>query len=412
MTIAELSRLLFSPVTLLLYTGAMLASFYAMAFSTVQRDDDGRRSKGRRARALATGLAWAGVAAHLAHIVTRSVAADRLPLGNMFEFSSVMALTVVVAGLVVLQGRMRRPDLLGFALLGAILTLGISMLLYSDPAPLQPILDTWWRAIHVTTIALSAGLFTLAAVFNALHLLRDTAEARVAARSGSFGPRSVGAAQVPTDTDDVHDEVDDLLGTTAARIAGSGPAGPVAEEVVDGDDEEYRRALRASLAQTRLGVTGPWHVGLGVALVTLLFSLIWWDVATSATMVVTMVVLTVVAWWAVPFLPSATTLDQLTYRTVAFSFPIWTFAVITGAMWAEQSWGRFWGWDPKETSSFVTWVAYAGYLHARATRGLERRTASWLGLAAYGVLLFTYYGVNLLVVGLHSYGGIDQTVGG
>ena len=417
MTIAALSELLFSPVTLLLYTAAMLASLYSMAFSTVQRDDAARESKGRRARAAATVLAWLGVAAHVGHVVTRSIAADRLPLGNMFEFSSIMALTVVVVGLVVVQGRMKRPELLGFVLLGAIVTLGLSLLLYSEPGPLQPILDTWWRAIHVSTIALSAGLFSLAAVFNALHLLRDTAEVRVASRSGSFGERSVGAAQVPTDADvDLEDgdelgaEVDDLLGTHPERIGGRHEEW--VEDGTDPDDVAYRAALRASLTQTWLGITAPWRLLAGVSAVTLVFSLIWWDPTTSATMVGSMLVATLVAWWAVPFLPTATTLDQLTYRTVAFSFPIWTFAVITGAMWAEQSWGRFWGWDPKETSSFLTWVAYAGYLHARATRGLKRRTASWLGLASFGVLLFTYYAVNLLVVGLHSYGGIDPTVAG
>jgi ABC-type transport system involved in cytochrome c biogenesis permease subunit len=419
MTTAELSRLLFSPVTLVLYTGAMLASLYAMAFSAVDRAETDRLAKGRRARTLATVLAWLGVAAHVGHIVTRSIAADRLPLGNMFEFSSIIALTVVVAGLVVVQGRMKRPELLGFVLLGAIVTLGLSLLLYSDPGPLQPILDTWWRAIHVSTIALSAGLFSLAAVFNALHLLRDTAEVRVAEGSGRFGARSVGAAQAPTDTetagddavdsDELEDEVDALIGTVPERIAADAPD---VTGGVDADDLAYRAALRSVLTQRFLGVAAPWRLLGGVSLVTLLFSLIWWEVGTSVAMVATMAVLTLVAWWAVPFLPSATTLDKLTYRTIAFSFPIWTFAVITGAMWAEQSWGRFWGWDPKETSSFLTWVAYAGYLHSRATRGLKRRTASWLGLASFGVFLFTYYAVNLLVVGLHSYGGIDPTVGG
>ena len=97
------------------------------------------------------------------------------------------------------------------------------------------------------------------------------------------------------------------------------------------------------------------------------------------------------------------TLDAYAYRTVAFGFPVWTFAVIMGAIWAEQSWGRYWGWDPKETSAFLTWVAYAGYLHARATRGMKGRNAGWLGILAFAVLMFTYFAVNLVVVGLHSY---------
>ena len=107
-----------------------------------------------------------------------------------------------------------------------------------------------------------------------------------------------------------------------------------------------------------------------------------------------------------PYLPSATTLDGLAYRTTALGFFGWTFGVIAGAMWAEQSWGRFWGWDPKETGSFLTWIAYAAYLHARATRGARGRGAGWIGLWAFAVLMFTYYGVNLVIVGLHSYAGL------
>ena len=293
-------------------------------------------------------------------------------------------------------------------LLGAELTLIISLLLYSEPAPLQPILDTWWRAIHVSTIALSAGIFTLGAVFNALHLLRDTAETRVAERAGdAFGASTVGAAQAPTTENDP--DADPTLDSVPSRVE----ADVVDVHEDDGDDEDaaYREALREVLTERWFGARLPWRITGGTVLASVLFSLIWWDVQVSLTMAAVMAVVTVVAWWAVPYLPSATTLDSLTYRTIAFSFPLWTFAVITGAMWAEQSWGRFWGWDPKETSSFLTWVAYAGYLHARATRGMKGRRAAWLGLAAYGILLFTYYAVNLLIVGLHSYGGIDQTVG-
>ena len=422
MTSAELSRFLFSPMTLVLYLGAAMFYLRAMAAPTLDAvvtdaAGSGQRRDGSGSTALrwGTGLAVLGVLAHTAHVVVRTSAAGRLPLGNMFEFSSIIALTIVVGGLTVIQWRMRRPELMGFVMLGALVTLVISLLLYSDPAPLQPILDTWWRAIHVSTIALSAGIFSLAAVFNALHLLRDTAESRVAERAGeSFGANTVGAAQAPTDVDAGGDDVARGGAEDADPTVDALPS-RVEPDVLDLEqahhDEAYRGALRAVLTQRWLGLRLPWRIMLGSIAVGVAFSLIWWDVEVSLATALTMAVLTLVAWWAVPYLPSATSLDSLTYRTIAFSFPIWTFAVITGAMWAEQSWGRFWGWDPKETSAFVTWIAYAGYLHARATRGVKGRKASWLGLVAYGVLLFTYYAVNLLIVGLHSYGGIDQTVG-
>jgi cytochrome c-type biogenesis protein CcsB len=105
-------------------------------------------------------------------------------------------------------------------------------------------------------------------------------------------------------------------------------------------------------------------------------------------------------------LPPAAVLDRLAYRTIAFAFPIWTFAVIAGAIWAQRAWGRYWGWDPKETWSFVTWTIFAGYLHARSTVGWKGRRAAVLALIGFVSLLVTYYVVNLWIVGLHSYAGI------
>jgi len=105
-------------------------------------------------------------------------------------------------------------------------------------------------------------------------------------------------------------------------------------------------------------------------------------------------------------LPSLETLDQLAYRLVAFVFPLWTFAVIAGAIWAESAWGRYWSWDPKETWAFITWVAYAAYLHARVTIGWRGRRAAWLCLFAGSTFLFNYVWVNIWGSGLHTYSGL------
>jgi cytochrome c-type biogenesis protein CcsB len=104
-------------------------------------------------------------------------------------------------------------------------------------------------------------------------------------------------------------------------------------------------------------------------------------------------------------LPPAEAIERTAYRLHAFAFPIWTFALIAGAVWAAAAWGRYWGWDPKETWMFITWVCYAAYLHARSTAGWRNRV-SWIALVAYGALLFNLVGVNFLVSGLHSYTGL------
>lgn len=111
--------------------------------------------------------------------------------------------------------------------------------------------------------------------------------------------------------------------------------------------------------------------------------------------------------WLASRVPSARRLDAISYRVNAFVFPLWTFAVIAGAIWAENAWGRYWGWDPKETWAFITWVIYACYLHARVTAGWRGRRAAYLGLLGYAAFLFNYFGVNMLVSGLHSYAGVQ-----
>lgn len=105
-------------------------------------------------------------------------------------------------------------------------------------------------------------------------------------------------------------------------------------------------------------------------------------------------------------LPSADSLDKFAYRINAAVFPFWTFTIVAGAIWAGDAWGRYWGWDPKEVWSFITWVAYACYLHARATAGWKGRKAAYLALLAFACFLFNYYGVNVFFNGKHSYAGI------
>jgi len=105
-------------------------------------------------------------------------------------------------------------------------------------------------------------------------------------------------------------------------------------------------------------------------------------------------------------LPTPRRIDLLAYRFHAFAFPVWTFTVAAGAIWAEYAWGRYWGWDPKETWALVTWVIYACYLHARSTAGWRGRRAAIIALVGLASFWFNFVGINLLVTGLHSYAGI------
>jgi cytochrome c-type biogenesis protein CcsB len=294
------------------YIVAAVAYFFHLAF--------------RRTPAWALGITAAsiGVSAHVVSIVSRGIAADRVPWGNMYEYSSLLSLLVVLGYLVVVEGIYKVRTLGGFPLAFAILTMAVAVaFLYVGPAPLVPALNSYWIKIHVVAAITGSSLFALGCVITILYLVKERAERRDAS-----APKPIMGGST-----DLEDDVAPYFERGADE-----PAGPVA----------------------------PGRRGI---------------------------------------LPSADVLDRIAYRTIAFAFPIWTFAVIAGAIWAEQAWGRYWGWDPKETWSFITWVIFAGYLHARATSGWKGRRAAAIAMVGFVSLLITYYAVNLWIVGLHSYKG-------
>lgn len=299
--LAETSDTLFW-VTLIAYAIAAVLLLHHLAF------------KGARTATVGTSVAWVGVVIHLGSIVTRGMAASRVPWGNMYEYSSVLAFLLVLMQLAYVDLRKGLRSLSGITLTVAILWLGVARATTYVPAQeLQVSLNSIWLKIHVFAAITGSTMFALSAIYSTLYLIKARADRRIA---GS----TVGAAHI--------DVFDQLAADTA-------PPSP------------------------RAGFTAK--------------------------------------------LPAADRLDELAHRTVQFAFPVWTFAVMAGAIWAHVAWGRYWGWDPKETWALITWVVYAGYLHARATAGWKDRRAAVLNIAAFGVVLFTYYGVNLFISGLHSY---------
>ncbi|MBO1741896.1 c-type cytochrome biogenesis protein CcsB [Leifsonia sp. TF02-11] len=105
-------------------------------------------------------------------------------------------------------------------------------------------------------------------------------------------------------------------------------------------------------------------------------------------------------------LPSSGTLENLAYRINIVGFILWTFTLMAGAIWAEKAWGRYWGWDTKEVWTFIIWVVYAGYIHARATRGWRGSRSAWLAIIGFSAVMFNFGIVNVFFKGLHSYSGL------
>jgi cytochrome c-type biogenesis protein CcsB len=263
------------------------------------------REPGQRWGLLAMALTFVAAGTHLAVIVTRGVATDRLPWGNMYEFATAVVLVAVVA---FLAFAVRTPGLryIGMFVIAPVAVALVLIGLYlSTPAgPLVAALRSYWLAIHVTAATLGFGIFFVSGIASMLYLVRSRHEARVA-------------------------------------------AGTIPAEPLTGTGIAYR-------------------------------------------------------------LPSAEALDRMSHRTVVFGFPIWTFAVIAGAIWAESAWGRFWGWDPKETWAFIAWVVYAAYLHARTTAGWRGRPAAWINVVGLLVMVFNLLYVNMVSTGLHSYAGLGK----
>ena len=302
-------------VALFAYLAAMVGYFAFLAF---RRDAIWHVSRT---------IAVTGVAANLVSIVARGLAADRVPWGNMYEYSSLLALLVVVGALVVVEGVYRVRSLTGFALMFSVLTMAVAVsFLYVGPGPLVPALNSYWIKIHVQAAIWGSSLFALGGIATIAYLVVDRIERRKLEALGSQEPPPIMGGALDLDADEAPV---DLVPDAAEDV-----------QVLPG-----KRRL----------------------------------------------------------VPTAAGLDRLAYRIIALAFPIWTFAVIAGAIWAQEAWGRYWGWDPKETWSFITWVVFAGYLHARATNGWKGRRAAVIALVGFASLLITYYAVNLWIVGLHSY---------
>ncbi|MCF0095540.1 c-type cytochrome biogenesis protein CcsB [Micromonospora sp. MH99] len=257
---------------------------------------DGAARRARIAGLVAVAATALAAVLHLAALVTRGLAADRMPWGNMYEFVLTVTFIGVAAWLVVLW---KRPSLrklgLFLTLVMVLLVATAELVLYVPIVPLVPALNSYWFVIHVSTIVFASGIFLLGAVPAVGFLMRN-------------------------------------------------------------GYEQGKRSFPYTLAKR---------------------------------------------------LPSAVSLERLTFTLHAFAFPIFTFAVIAGAIWAEAAWGRPWGWDPKETWAFISWVVYAGYLHARATPSVKRNVATWIAVLGFLTMLMNLFGVNIFFTGLHSYGGLN-----
>lgn len=353
------------------------------------------RGRGFTANArVAVRLLELGVLAHGAATIARGLASGHTPVANMYEFLTFSTLMIVLA-FVALNRRYDIPGLGVVVAPLAVVMIGYASLFPSEVRPLIPALQSTWLSIHVTLAAGSEGIFAVSFGAALLYLLRSRNEAE---------PRYIRWA-----TEGVF-----LFGLTmlaysllALAFRGFGSSWFVAGQT-------YHLPPLLGPAGAKLGVAGSliglplpllvlpawmqgknmntmlFALGSGLALYGLIRAFIGSSISQRLSTLVE------------HFDPE--TLDEVSYRAIAIGYPIFTLGGLVFAMiWAQRAWGRYWSWDPKETWAFITWLVYSLYLHMRIQRGWEGKPAAVVAIAGFGVVLFTLIGVNLLIVGLHSY---------
>ncbi len=309
---------------------------------------------------LANQLARVALAWNIVALGHRWIAADHAPWANQFESATVVAFGVVL--LYQIFQREHRVPLLGLLVLpAAMVAIAAASLLpqeYKRIAPLMPALQSYWLKIHVSLMLVSYGAFATTFALSLMYLVRD----------GAWTQRTTWKV-LPLAT---------ALGGLFFAYVHAQARSP------------FWNSLMARFTWTELAGDTSKAYGLFALLGLLLGGL------ASAG-------LNRLPARLVEGLPDTETLEELNYRSVAVGFPLLTLGVILGAFWGHVAWGRYWGWDPKETWAFITWMIFAFFLHARVSQGWNGRRLAWVGLFGAGSIVFTYWGVNFLLSGLHAY---------
>lgn len=320
-------------------------------------------ARSRLAATMGPVILYAGFLAHTVSLLLRWGTSGHAPMSNLYESLSLFSWGIVLFFLI--AQRFYPVQAAGALVVPAAFIInGIAAVTYSGPQPLSAPLQSIWLVIHVSISMLSYGLFALAfgagffyvvqefllkknyrGVRQAFIVLLGALGLILGLWFGSWWAEPVRVLDQLNKTVSM-----DYSAGDAARIIGSGAAGLL------------------------LGLAGGYFLGALAGRQS--FS---------------------------RHLPSLDVLDEVSYRGIAFGFPLLTIGIIAGAIWADAAWGRWWGWDAKETWSFITWIFYGAYLHTRLTLGWRGRHSAYLAIGGMAVVMFTYLGVNLLLPGLHGY---------
>lgn len=289
-----------------------------------------------------------GLATQIAYLAVRGVVGGRPPFANTFETLVLLAACLAAFFLVMAKGREWRWAAPLAACAALMTTVYASFIMPDEVEPLVPALqDSFWLTVHVIFCFVSYAAFVLVYVAGLLFLARDERHAPWAALALALTLAGLAAAVVVV----ALARRDDWLEIRRAVLLGSAGGAAV-------------------LALALWPVMGLLDERLGLR----------------------------------ASLPDGPDLERMTYKAVALGFPFLTLGIITGSVWADQAWGYYWDWDPKETASLITWLVFAVYLHLRLVPKWRGPWVAWIAVGGFWSVLFTYFGVNYLLGGRHAYG--------
>ncbi|RPF55735.1 c-type cytochrome biogenesis protein CcsB [Aquisalibacillus elongatus] len=363
-----------------------------------------KRTENVKSKAAAIGISVTilGFISHLVAFIVRWIASGHAPIGNMFEFISFFGM-MMVFGFIVIYFIYRETTVGLFALPIAVLIIGYGSMFPTEISPLVPSLQSNWLYIHVTTAALGEAILAISFVAGLVYLIKKIDQTSTSKHTTWL------------------EIVLFLLITTLAFIIvtitfnTTGYESTFTKEVAEQETEiTYHMPILIEPNDAELVTDGVFTTGFeapkwmqgedaGKKLNTLVWSLL---VGLGLYGIIRLIVRKRVAAAIQPKLDNVNLekVDEIMYRAVAIGFPIFTLgALIFAAIWAQEAWGRFWGWDPKEVWALVTWLFYAVFLHLRLGAGWHGEKSAWLAVIGFAIIMMNLIVVNLVIAGIHSY---------
>lgn len=366
------------------------------------------RSNKNLAWRIGFGMVIAAFVLQIGFMVTRWIAQGHAPVSNMYEFIVIFAV-MIVGGLILTYSYFKTRTLALFALPVVLLLIAYGSMFTREASPLIPALQSNWLAIHVITVTISYGILSISAVAGLIYLLKVIEPAEKTKRAFSLEALMSGVVIVVTFI--LMSIVMNGIGYQDDYYYIDQQGNPQIAEYNLPALVVFRDAIPVeNVGENNYEPTEHWLTGIELppiinsqSLNTVIWSIVVGLIVYGIIrLVIRKRIITLIRPWTQK--ANLELMDEIGYRSVIIGFPLFALGgIFFAAIWAQIAWSRFWGWDPKETFAFITFMFYTIFLHLRLNRGYEGEKSAWLAIVGFLLILFNLIAINLLVAGLHSY---------